>query len=66
VSEALGELIAAFPPQMLFLVPLLAFLESALFVGLSISGLFLLSTVSVIYAQGETGLIFLIGLSPRV
>jgi membrane-associated protein len=32
-------------------------------VGLFISGLFLLSTVSLIYAQGETGLVFLIGLS---
>ncbi len=63
MNESLGELIATFPPQMLFLVPLLAFLETCLFVGLFISGIFLLSTVSLIYAQGETGLVLLIGLS---
>jgi membrane-associated protein len=48
---------------MLLLVPLLAFLESCLFIGLFISGIFLLSTVSLIYAQGETGLVLLVGLS---
>jgi membrane-associated protein len=48
---------------MLLLVPVIAFLESCVFVGLFVSGIFLLSTVSLIYAQGETGLIPLVGLA---
>ncbi len=63
MSESLAELIAAFQPHMLLLVPLLAFLESCIFVGLFISGLFLLSTITLVYGQGESGLSFLIGLS---
>jgi membrane-associated protein len=63
VSELLGEWIATLPPQTIFLVPLFAFLESCLFVGLFVSGIFLLSTVSIIYAQGDTSLFLLIPLS---
>ena len=63
MSELLGEWIATLPPQTIILVPLLAFLESCLFVGLFVSGIFLLSTVSIIYAQGDTSLFLLIPLS---
>ena len=63
MNGLLGEVIAAIQPEMLWLVPVLAFLESCVFVGLFISGLFLLSTVSLIYVQGETGLELLIGLA---
>lgn len=63
MSELLGEWIAALPPHAIFLVPLLAFLESCIFVGLFVSGIFLLGTVSAIYAQGETSLYLLIALA---
>jgi membrane-associated protein len=55
--------ITTLPPQTIILVPLFAFLESCLFVGLFVSGIFLLSTVSIIYAQGDTSLFLLIPLS---
>ena len=63
MGELLGEWIATLPPQAIILVPLLAFLESCLFVGVFVSGIFFLSTVSIIYAQGDTSLILLIPLS---
>lgn len=63
MSELLGEWIATLPSQTIILVPLLAFLESCLFVGLFVSGIFLFSTVSLIYAQGDTSLFLLIPLS---
>ena len=62
MNELLGEWIATLPPQTIVLVPLLAFLESCIFVGLFISGIFLLGTVSAVYAQGETSLLLLIPL----
>jgi len=63
VSELLGQWIATLPPQAIFLVPLLAFLESCIFIGLFVSGIFLLGTVSAIYAQGDTSLYLLIALA---
>lgn len=63
MNELLGEWIATLPPQTFLLVPLLAFLESCLFVGLFVSGIFLLSTISLVYAQGDTSLFFLVLLS---
>jgi membrane-associated protein len=59
VSEWLGNL----PPEALIVVPLLAFLESCLFVGLFVSGIFLLSAVSLIYASGDISLFFLVALA---
>lgn len=63
MNEFLGDWVATLPPQAIALVPLLAFLESCLFVGLFVSGIFLLGTVSAIYAQGETSLFLLIPLA---
>lgn len=63
MDELLGEWIATLPPQAIILVPLLAFLESCLLIGLFVSGIFLLGTVSAIYAQGDTSLFLLIPLA---
>lgn len=63
MNELLGEWIATLPPHTIILVPLFAFLESCLLVGLFVSGIFLLGTVSVIYAQGDTSLFLLIPLA---
>ena len=62
MNEWLTELLAALPQQ-LILIPCLAFLESCVFIGLFVSGIFLLSAASLIYAQGETQLWLLIGLA---
>ena len=42
MSELFSEWIASIPPQTLVLVPLVAFLESCVVVGLFVSGVFLL------------------------
>ncbi len=61
--EWIANFVATVPPQAWVLVPIVAFLESCLFVGLFVSGIFLLSIVSVIYAQGYVGLPVLVALS---
>ena len=61
--ELLSEWVAAIPPNTLAIVPLIAFLESCVVVGLFVSGIFLLTIVSLIYAQGEVGLLPLVSLA---
>lgn len=63
MDELMGDWIATLPPETLLLVPLLAFLESCLLIGLFVSGIFLLGTVTAIYAQGETSLFLLVPLA---
>jgi len=63
MTEFVSDWIGTLPPETLIVVPILAFLESCLFVGLFVSGVFLLSTVSLIYAGGDIGLFHLIALS---
>ena len=63
MSELFSEWIASIPPQTLVLVPLVAFLESCVVVGLFVSGVFLLTIVSLIYAQGEFPLSTLVSLA---
>ena len=63
MSELFSEWIASIPPQTLFLVPLVAFLESCVVIGLFVSGVFLLTIVSLIYAQGEISLLTLVSLA---
>ena len=63
MSELFSEWIASIPPQTLVLVPLVAFLESCVVVGLFVSGVFLLTIVSLIYAQGEFALLTLVSLA---
>ena len=63
MSELFSEWIASIPPQTLVLVPLVAFLESCVVVGLFVSGVFLLTIVSLIYAQGEFPLLTLVSLA---
>ena len=63
MSELFSEWIASIPPQTLVLVPLFAFLESCVVVGLFVSGVFLLTIVSLIYAQGEFPLLTLVSLA---
>jgi len=63
MTEVVTEWLGNLPPHALLVVPLLAFLESCLLVGLFVSGVFLLSTVSLIYAGGDIGLFTLIALS---
>ena len=63
MSELFSEWIASIPPQTLFLVPLVAFLESCVVIGLFVSGGFLLTIVSLIYAQGEFSLLTLVSLA---
>ena len=63
MGEVLSEWIAAIPPNTLAIVPLVAFLESCVVVGLFVSGIFLLTIVSLIYAQGEVGLPVLVSLA---
>ena len=55
--------IQALLPELLILVPLLAFLESCLVVGLFVSGVFLLGTCTLIYGQGQTSLITITALA---
>ena len=63
MSELFSEWIASIPPQTLVLVPLVAFLESCVVVGLFVSGVFLLTIVSLIYAQGDFSLFTLVSLA---
>ena len=63
MSELIPSWLAAPPPQLLLLVPLLAFLESVLFVGLFVSGFLLLSTSALIYAQGSSTLPMIVTLA---
>lgn len=63
MTELMGEWVANLPPQAIMAVPLLAFLESCLFIGLFVSGAFLLGTVALIYAGGDINLFQLIGMS---
>jgi len=60
MNEAIATWIALLPPQILFLIPALALLESLVFVGLFVSGVFLLGTCSLIYAQGDTSLVIIV------
>ena len=63
MSELFASWIESFPVELLLLVPLLAFLECVFFVGLFVSGVFLLSTCSIIYAQGNTSLSLIVMLA---
>ena len=50
-------------PYLIILVPLFAFLESCAIVGLFVSGLILLSTATVLYSSGNSGLIEIVPLA---
>jgi membrane-associated protein len=63
MGEVLSQWIAAIPPNTLAVVPLVAFLESCVVVGLFVSGIFLLTIVTLIYAQGDVGLPVLVSLA---
>lgn len=63
MTELVSEWLGGLPSQALLVVPLLAFLESCIFVGLFVSGVFLLGSVSLIYAGGDTHLFLLIALA---
>ena len=63
MSELFSDWIAAIPPNTLAIIPLVAFLESCVVIGLFVSGIFLLTIVSLIYAQGEVGLPVLVFLA---
>lgn len=63
MGDNIAEWMSAWPIEPFLIIPVLAFIESCLFVGLFVSGIFLLGTVSVIYAQGDTSLTLLIGLA---
>jgi membrane-associated protein len=63
MSDAISVWIHTLPFELLLLVPLLAFLEACFVVGLFVSGIFLLSTASLVYAQGETGLLQIVMLA---
>ena len=56
MDELFTSWIESLQIELLLLVPLLAFLECVFFVGLFVSGIFLLSTCSIIYAQDNTHL----------
>ena len=63
MAEFFSDWIASLPPNTIAIVPLIAFLESCVVVGLFVSGIFLLTVVSLIYAQGEFGLPVLVSLA---
>jgi len=62
-TQWLNDWIVSLPPEAILLVPLLAFLESCLVIGVFVSGVFLLGTVSLLYAQGNVGLAPLVALA---
>ena len=51
------------PAQLVLMVPLFAFLEACIGIGLFVSGVFLLTTCSLVYAQGDTSLLTLVSLA---
>jgi membrane-associated protein len=57
--DTVTKWLSSLPPEAIVLVPILAFLETLAIIGLFVSGIFLLSTVGIIYAQGETSLLLL-------
>ena len=63
VNELIADWIAALPPQMILVIPKLALLESMVFIGLFVSGVFLLSACTLIYAQGNIPLPVISGLA---
>ena len=56
MSEFVQSWLLDLPSGALAIVPLLAFLEACVFVGLFVSGIFLLSAVTLLYAEGSTSL----------
>jgi membrane protein DedA with SNARE-associated domain len=60
MSDFLASWIQLLTVELLLLVALLAFLESLIVVGLFVSGFFLLTTCSVVYAQGNTSLMVIV------
>ncbi len=56
MSELLGDFISSPPAHLVFLIPVFAFLEACALVGLFVSGVFLLSTSTLLYAQDSVGL----------
>ncbi|MEQ8692608.1 MAG: DedA family protein [Pseudomonadales bacterium] len=63
MADTLNELVANIGPHGYLLVPALAFLEACVGIGLFVSGIFLVSTASLIYLQGEVNLALLIALA---
>lgn len=63
MSELWGDWVTNPPAHLLLLVPALAFLEACAGVGLFVSGVFLLSTSTLLYAQETTSLGFIIVLA---
>jgi membrane-associated protein len=63
MSELIASWIENVPIQLILLIPVLALLECVFFVGLFVSGVFLLSTCSLVYAQGNTSLYLIIMLA---
>jgi membrane-associated protein len=50
-------------PTLLVLVPTLAFLEAAAFIGIFVSGIFLLSTATLLYSTGTSPIVAIVGLA---
>ncbi|MFT6437283.1 MAG: membrane protein DedA with SNARE-associated domain [Candidatus Azotimanducaceae bacterium] len=63
MNELILNWITDLPPQLILIIPLLALLESVVFIGLFVSGIFLLSTCTLIYAQGNTQLSVIVALA---
>lgn len=63
MNQFILDWITDLPPQLILIVPLLALLESVAFIGLFVSGIFLLSACTLIYAQGNTPLPMIIALA---
>ena len=63
MSELFSDWVTTIPTNTLAIIPLVAFLESCVVIGLFVSGIFLLTIVSLIYAQGEVGLPVLVFLA---
>jgi membrane-associated protein len=59
----MASLFPTVPQEMLLVISILAFLESCIGIGLFVSGIFLLSTCSLIYLQGDTSLFLIAALA---
>lgn len=51
MSEVLGNWLTSSSAQLIFLIPVFAFLEACVGAGLFVSGVFLLSSFTLLYAQ---------------
>lgn len=63
MNEILGEWAANPSPRLIYLIPAFAFLETAPFIGIFVSGIFLLGTATLLYTSGSADIALIVTLA---